>query len=182
MNDEEEDDLGGAESPKTIPYERFQRVNAERRDLKKQLGELEALKAQAGRVAELEARIARGDAMLGLTRAGITDDDGAEVALMLWGKLPEKDRPGIAEWVAGLRENPDAAPKPLLAYLAKPAEPAAAPEARRPAPPDPSGSRSAGAPAVTSEAVRAAYAKAKASGSAEDAAEARRLAAAYAKG
>jgi hypothetical protein len=42
--------------------------------------------------------------------------------MMLHGRLPEKDRPTIGDWVASF--TPDSIPKPLQAYLGAPAEPA----------------------------------------------------------
>lgn len=119
-----------------IPYERFAAVNAEKRAAAK---EAEALRV---RVAALEAEVgthktaaetAAGELgalrdRFDLHRAGITDDDGAEVARMLYQRVPAEQRPagGLAEWVAGFREAPDTAPKPLSPYLGAHSTPQAA--------------------------------------------------------
>lgn len=72
-------------------------------------------KAHAAALAEWETERA-------VWRVGLTDPDGIEVARLLHGKLPEKDRPSIGDWLGSLRDDPSKAPRALAAYLA-PAEP-----------------------------------------------------------
>lgn len=176
MNDDEE--AGGQEAPKTVPYERFRETRAELRTLKAQIESLKALETQAAEIPTLRAELGRRDALLGLARAGIVDDDGAEVAMLLWGRQPEAERKPIGEWVASLRATPDAVPRPLQPYLAPPAAPASTPEAKRLTPPTPAGGSAKDA-VVSKAQMEAAYAKARQTGDAADIAEARRLASLY---
>jgi len=154
----DEEDEGAGDAPKTVPYERFQRVNAERRQFKEQVEALKALEGAASELPKLQAELARRDGLLELARAGILDDDGAEVAMMLHGRLPEKDRPTIGDWIAALRGTPDAIPKPLQAYLVAPAETTKA--AAGPAPARSAAPATSQAGAVTQQMVQAAYSEA----------------------
>jgi hypothetical protein len=72
---DEEDEGGGAESPKTVPYERFRETRAELRALKGQLESMKALESQVAELPTLKAELGRRDALLGLARAGILDDE-----------------------------------------------------------------------------------------------------------
>lgn len=111
-----------------VPYERFAEVNAKARAAAKVADELRA------RVAALEGEIGThktaAEAVTGelaqlrdrydLHRAGIDDDDGAEVARLLFGKIPADQRPkgGLVEWIGTMRADPAKTPKPLAPYLA----------------------------------------------------------------
>lgn len=177
---DEEDEAAGAEAPKTVPYERFRETRAELRALKGQLESMKALEAQVAELPTLKAELGRRDALLGLARAGILDDDGAEVAMLLHSRIPEAERKPIGEWVAAFREKPESVPKPLAPYFASaPERPAT--EQRRVGPPSPVPNTST-ASTISNEQVKAAFAKAKRTGNPEDAAEARRLSALYQKG
>lgn len=134
-----------------IPYERFAAVNAEKRAATREAESLRArvaaLEAEVGthRTAaeQAAASLAAAEDRFALHRAGVTDDDGAEVARMLYGRIAPDARPkgGLTEWIDGLRATPDAIPRPLQPYLsASPAPtgqagstPAATPPPRRPA-------------------------------------------------
>lgn len=76
------------------------------------------------RVQELEAQLKTAQstaqqtgADLALAEAGLVDREARVVARALHQSLPEDDRPGLADWVASLRESPDDAPRSLRAYL-----------------------------------------------------------------
>lgn len=176
MSDENEES-GTERAP--IPYERFREKVAEVRALKAQLAEFESAKAQLSELPKLQSELARRDSQLGLARAGIVDDDGAEVAMLLWGKLPEQDRPPIGDWIASLRDKPDTMPKALAGYLAPPAAPVPEAPKRQPSPPGNASAATAGAPLVTKQQYDAAVKKATTSRSQADVDEARRLGALY---
>lgn len=178
---DEEDEGSGAESPKTVPYERFRETRAELRALKGQLESMKALEAQVAELPTLKAELGRRDALLGLARAGILDDDGAEVAMLLHSRIPEAERKPIGEWVAGFREKPESVPKPLAPYFASAPEKPAPTEQRRVGPPGPA-ANTAGSSTISGEQVKAAFAKAQQTGKPEDKAEARRLSELYRKG
>jgi hypothetical protein len=181
MSDEHDEVDEGADAPKTVPYERFQRVASERRALREQVAGMEALKTQAAELPKLHAERARLEAQLGLARAGIMDEDGAEVAMLLHSKLPEDKRPPIGDWVKSLRDAPDTIPKPLAGYLSPPAAPAqpAAPAAR---PPSSAGAASSGAPVVSKASLDEAHKRAMSTRSPEDLATYRKLQAEFLKG
>ena len=71
-----------------------------------------------------------------LLSAGVTDPAGIAAARAVFGTLPEDARAkGMGEWVASLRAEGAAVPRPLVAYFTAPQPPPAAP----PKPPAPSG-------------------------------------------
>jgi hypothetical protein len=93
-------------------------------------GELEQLRAKAetsetlsGEIKRLKAEIAGlGEAHATervLFAAGLTDPDEVELLKFAHGRLPEKDRPKLGEWVEGLRKDPSKAPKLLQAVTAR---------------------------------------------------------------
>jgi hypothetical protein len=178
---DEEDEGGGAESPKPVPYERFRETRAELRAAKAQIESLKGLEAQVAELPALRAELGRRDALLGLARGGILDDEGAEVALWIHSRIPEAERKPISEWVAGFRDKPESVPKPLAPYFATAPEKPAATEQRRVGPPGPA-ANTAGSSTISSEQVKAAFLKAQQSGKPEDTAEARRLSDLYRKG
>ena len=94
---------------------------------------------------------------LALHRAGIGDDDGQEVARLLWSRLPAEGKPKtIEEWVGGLRAEGAVVPKPLAAYLttAQPATKAT------PKPAPATGQAPSAAGSLTPDAISQAYADA----------------------
>lgn len=172
-------------TPDTVPYARFQEVVAERDKL---LGEQ---RTQARQIKDLEERAATSTTLakqleeekaarqrdaakfgaeLALTESGVTDPDGREVAMLLHGRLPEKDRPSIADWLKSFKEKPDSAPRPLQSYLAAPAAPPPAAGGGKAPPPKPAagGKQPDAPPPATSpigaEAIRAAREQAQRTG------------------
>lgn len=120
------------EPAKTIPYSRFSEVLKERDS---HASEVSALKA---RLAEVESKYLdtskryeseRGEwgNTLALIENGFGDEEGRKVAQFHWSQLPATDRPPIGEWVAGLRQNPEAAPKSLSHWINPPAQEQKAP-------------------------------------------------------
>lgn len=156
-------------TPDTVPYSRFAEVVAEKEkllsDLRSQsrtVKELEERAATAGTLAkqleeEKAARqrdAAKFNAELALTENGIADSEGREVALMLHQRLPEKDRPPIADWLKGIKEKPEGAPRPLQPYLAAPAaQPPAGGGGKAPPPKPAAGGKQPDAPPAASSPV-----------------------------
>lgn len=68
--------------------------------------------AEGRRKAEAERDAARTEAASAWKAAGYTEDDLA-VARTLHGRLPEKDRPALGDWLGGFKTDPTKAPKPL---------------------------------------------------------------------
>lgn len=119
-----------------VPYERFRQVVAERSTVTTQLAEvtaqLNAAKAQAARVAELEAELTKREANhrdeIALLGAGITDPADRKVARMFYEDLPADQRPaeGIGAWLTSVASSETPLPRALSAIL-KAEAPAKAP-------------------------------------------------------
>lgn len=113
----------------------------------------EALRSQ---LAELTAARAAETASWGeekeLMRSGLLDDEGRDVARLLYQRTPESERPkSIGEWIGGLRAEGATIPRALQPYLGAPgATVVPPPRATGDGKPAPT------APAVTPEALRAA--------------------------
>ena len=158
-------------TPDTVPYARFAEIVAERdkllgeqRTQARQLKDLEERAATSTTLAkqleeEKAARqrdVAKFTAELALTESGVTDPDGREVAMLLHGRLPEKDRPPIADWLKSFKEKPDSAPRPLQSYLAAPAAPPPAAGGGKAPPPKPAaGGKQPDAPPAASSPISA---------------------------
>ena len=96
--------------------------------LAKQLEEAQAKHAAASSSWEAERAV---------YQLGITDPEAIEVARHLHGRLPESNRPPLADWLRAAKDDPSIAPKALTPYLvAPPAPPAPA------APPPPAAASS----------------------------------------
>ena len=52
--------------------------------------------------------------------AGITDDEGVDVARTLYNRLPKTDRPAFGDWLTSLKSDPSKAPRSLQPYLGAP--------------------------------------------------------------
>lgn len=158
------------EEEKTVPYDRFQKVVSERSKLRAELDEARAsLQGHAETSAamdtmrtELEAARARLAALsvdagieTALAERGF-DADGRAIARMLHGRLPEEGRPGLAEWVDGMKADPASRPRPLLAYFDTPTAPLPPPPVPPPALPRPGAHSDGEAPAadVSADAIR----------------------------
>jgi hypothetical protein len=101
-----------------VPYARFKAVNEARKQAidegaKAATARDAALKAAAQHEAERARWSVERDAL----RAGITDEEGLDVALMFYDRLPRDKRPTMGEWLASLRADPATAPRALAAYL-----------------------------------------------------------------
>jgi hypothetical protein len=75
-------------------------------------GEVKRLKAEHAGLSE-QHRTDRA-----LWAAGLTDPDEIELVRFAHGRLPEKDRPELVEWLEGVRKSPDKAPR-ILAPVAE---------------------------------------------------------------
>jgi hypothetical protein len=91
------------------------------------------LSTAAGRVSELEAQLARTSTRLGMARAGVVDDDLADVAEQRhtrYATAAGKDALGLSEWLSGpAKEDPIMGR--LLGQVAAPPTPAAPPPATK---------------------------------------------------
>jgi len=167
----------GEGTAETVPRQRFNELVTERDALKGQLtDQTRQLKSYEERAAtadtlakQLETEKAahaatrKGFEMdLALSDAGIADQDGREVAKMLYSRLAEKDRPAISDWLGGFKAKPDSAPKALAVYLPTPvaaADPAKGAGKTKQPPPraaggSPDGTQPGAPPEVTPEKIR----------------------------
>ena len=135
-------------------------ARAEARAASERLAAAEAkvaeLSAAAGRVGELEAQLARTSTRLGMARAGVVDDDLADVAEQRHSRYAAtagKDALGLSEWLTGPAKE-DAIMGRLLGQAAAPQTPAAPtqPAARAPMLPSPTPTPTA-TPATSAEDV-----------------------------
>lgn len=140
---------GGGPAP--VPYERFRQVNDKLRQVSEERTALES--RLAAREAELTSQVTRAQEDRHLARLGLLDDEGVDIARLLYGRVPEAERPkgGLVEWLQAQRST-GAIHKGLAAWMgstttqapqgsaqpaaAQTATPAAAVQAGRPAPTD----------------------------------------------
>jgi hypothetical protein len=116
-----------ADGSAPIPYDRFRSVVTERDQLRAQIETL------TGERQTFAARAAALELDLAMTEKGFRQRDEARISVEAhWSRLPEADRPPVADWVRGL--DPEAAPLALRAYLS-PAAPAASAPSSAPAVP-----------------------------------------------
>lgn len=121
-----------------VPSARLREESAAKRAALQRASELEAQVAElsrkaatvdtlAAQVAELQAQhtgaVSAWESERAVYRVGITDPEAVEIAKMLHGKLPEENRPPLADWLSAAKSDPSKAPKALQPYLA--AQPAA---------------------------------------------------------
>ena len=98
------------EEPKFGPvsYERFSEVNGAKRALSKEVEALRPKAAEAdtlrARVAELEGQQAGWQEERAILGAGVLDDpdEAIDLARTFHRRLPEADRPTLADWIRGL--------------------------------------------------------------------------------
>lgn len=93
------------------------------------------LEAERARADAAERRAGRLERERDAARIGIVDPEGVDIAELLYGRLPEQDRPAFGAWVAALQLG--AAPKGLALYLPAPPPAATPPAAPPPAAPPP---------------------------------------------
>lgn len=96
-----------------VSYERFTEVNTQFAAAKKQLEGLPALQDQVDSLGRERNALS---ADVRLAELGL-DGEGRQIARTLYGNLPEKDRPALGDWVAGLREKGAEVPRGLAPYL-----------------------------------------------------------------
>lgn len=170
MSDEAASDGDGVESggKAPVPYERFAAVVAERRELKAKAAEVDTMRSQLAefgqRAAAAEAALIAGRAeweeRTALYRAGIDDDDGIDVARTLYARQPPEGRKPMAEWIATMRADGAAVPKPLAPYLTTPTAPPTAPPKAQPKAAPASGQAPSASGSLTPESIKQAYAAA----------------------
>lgn len=117
---------------KTVPYARFQAVVSERNELRSKVSSLEqdlqshsekaatadtlAQQLEAEKSARAKERAAW-DTERAMIDAGLHDQEGRDVAQLHYGRLGEKERPALGDWLKGLREDPTKAPRSLQPFL-----------------------------------------------------------------
>ena len=126
-----------ADSSKSIPYDRFQSVVAERNNLKTAMADLEAqLQGAMEKSATVDTLASTIEQMKldhtaaadgwktdqALMGAGLLDAEGRDVAKYLYGRLTGDDKPALADWLTTMKADPEAAPKALAPYLSAPAK------------------------------------------------------------
>ena len=115
---------GGGE--KAVPYARFAKVNAARKEA---VARAKQFEADAKEVPGLRTQLEQlqttyttdkesWEQRFALVEAGLSDTEGQEVARMLYGRLPAEGKPAsIGEWVTGLKAEGATVPKALGGYL-----------------------------------------------------------------
>jgi len=68
-----------------------------------------------GKAEKAEGKFSRWQAIA--SGIGTTDTEAIEAAEWAYGRLPEEDRPQLGDWLSGLREKPETAPKVLSPWL-----------------------------------------------------------------
>jgi hypothetical protein len=126
----------------SVADQAFANARAEKKraeELAAQVTELSEKAAELGKITEtrdqlakqlneLEAHKNAWETERSFLQAGLTDAEGLEFARIAYSRLPENERPAIADWLA----NRDQLPKAVQAYL--PASQAQAPTEPQPAP------------------------------------------------
>ena len=107
------------EDPKTIPFERFAEVLAERNQLRDEVASVKELREKLEGVDTERAAWGEERAFM---QAGLTDVEGVEVARFLYSKI-EGEKPAIGEWL----KSPPPAVVGYMAKVAAPNDPPAAP-------------------------------------------------------
>jgi hypothetical protein len=156
---------GGEQRPRVIAYDRFEEVYDKWKTAEREIDQ----RVQT-RTSELQQQLDAERAGRAEDRAffgvGLTDEDAQDAARMLYGKIPEADRPkgGMGEWLQGFGEGEGkTAPPKLLAPFLTSGSSGKGSEPRTPnggAGGGPSGADSK----VTAEAVRAARVEAQRTG------------------
>lgn len=129
-------------APPLAPVADKAEAKAEAKRIAELEAQLEGLRASASKAERLAKQLEELQVERAAWQAGVTDPEGIEVARLFWGKLPEKDRPGLGDWLSGLKADPSTAPRALAAYLSASSPPlASAPAA--PSTGNPPGAQSA---------------------------------------
>lgn len=127
------------QAPETVPLEKYNRAQEELRKARERVRELEPIAAKVGdlepltgKVAEYEAKIAalttehtsalsRLSEDLAMAEVGLTDPLGRDTVRLVYTRLPEQDRPALADYVRSLKAEGADIPKPLQPYFTRPA-------------------------------------------------------------
>ncbi len=139
-------------APAPAPAADKAEAKAEAKRIAELEAQLEGLRASASKAERLAKQLEELQVERAAWQAGVTDPEGIEVARLFWGKLAEKDRPTLGDWLSGLKADPSTAPRALAAYLSA-SSPAPAPPAA-PSTGNPPGAQSAkGLPSANTNAI-----------------------------
>lgn len=167
-----------APAPKMVEQSTFDRVVTAKNNLEAQVAALKAerdgllekvsttdtlagqLEEWKGKATQADQRFSRFQQIAAIT--GNADPEAVELVEFAYGKQPAEDRPELAAWLAGFKEDPSKAPLALRSVFGQ----AAPQEPKVPAPRRPPGSTTppGGAPAVTSEKIAAVRKRAQETG------------------
>jgi hypothetical protein len=102
---------------KVIPYDRFVEVLEERNQFRDKAAKYDELQTRYTELqGKYDAQETRFREDLALAKTGL-DEEGLEVARFLHGRLPEKDRPALADWLKSFDGDKNPAPTALRGYL-----------------------------------------------------------------
>lgn len=138
------DDLGGPVPAARLRDETVAKRKAQERvaELEQAIARLEQRAATADTLAkqleEAQSRFTAAttawDSERAVYQLGITDPEAIEVARHLHGRLPEQDRPPLADWLRAAKDDPTKAPRALSPYLTSAPAPATTPSTPQAAP------------------------------------------------
>tara|TARA_Y100001973_G_scaffold5278_1_gene7427 strand:- start:2568 stop:3143 length:576 start_codon:yes stop_codon:yes gene_type:complete len=129
---EEEKPAADQAGQNVVPYDRFQAVNNARKEAEARAGsleqkilELEKVAGSAdvlfGQVESLNKQLAQERAAFDTERslmgAGLIEQEARDIALFGYQRTPEENRPPLADWLSGMKENPESIPAYLSPYL-----------------------------------------------------------------
>lgn len=144
---EDEDNKVDTDTGIKVPKARLDEALKKRREslarvqeLEEQLADLEKKAATAETLAkQLEEERGRNATLSqeweterAVWAVGLTDTEGIEIARHLHSKLPEKDRPKMADWLGNFKTDPSKAPKALQPYLPQAEAPPETPKGQGP--------------------------------------------------
>lgn len=132
-------------------------------DLRKKVATVDTLTSQLDQLTRAHAAEKTGwETDRAVLALGFTDPEGLDVAKHLHGRLPEKDRPPLPDWLKSFQADPTKAPKALSPYFsaAPPSDPGVGsvkpPAQKPPAGAPPAGQAGTGAQ-VTAAQLRSLY-------------------------
>lgn len=126
-----------ASAEPTVPKSRLDEEAQKRRSLEAEVGQLKSRLEESGKIGEeldrvrkgeeswkdkykaLEGQISRSSAA---RKAGIDDDEGVEIAHVLFQRQPADKRGTFEDWLGGLAKEGAEVPKPLQPYITKKTE------------------------------------------------------------
>jgi len=120
-------------SPDTVPYGRFQEVVSARNTATTRIealeAELQGLSEKAATVDtlgtqlnETKAALEKANGRFGRFKTiagalGTADEEAVEAAEWAYSRLPEEGRPELPDWLNGIKEKPETAPKVLQSWM-----------------------------------------------------------------